>query len=230
MRFLLSILCFLLATSCFAYAQTSTPANLRALFVEDQRDRGVPLADDAVHTLPKGDAARLLNHDTTGMEKRDAERRATAKKLLGSEPRTGENLYYAAFIFQHGQNPEDYLFAHILATEAIDRGYDKAIWISAATLDRYLQSIGQKQVFGTQYLDEKYAWYLQHRNDPDMKDKIKTIGSGQTLEPYDTQLIPDSVRTDFCVPALSVQQQHIADVRAGKAKPEDLPRLEGCKR
>jgi hypothetical protein len=228
MRSLLSIFCLLYAATCFASAQTNTPT-LRALFVQDQRDRGVPLADDAVDILSKEEAAKLPKHDWTDVNKRDAERRATAKRLLDSEPRTGENLYYAAFIFQHGQDPSDYLFAHVLATEAIARGYDKATWISAATLDRYLQSIGQKQVFGTQYLDERYAWYLQHRNDPDMKDKIKSIPSGeQTLEPYDTQLIPDSVRADFCVPDLAVQQQYIVDVHAGKQ--EDLPRRENCKR
>lgn len=230
MRIVLGLCCFLLATSSLARTQTTSTPTLRSLFVEDQRDRGVALSDDAVHMLSDADAAKLPSHEWPEINKRDAHRRVEAKKLLATEPRTGENLYFAAFIFQHGQDSRDYLFAHILATEAIARGYTKAIWISAATLDRYLQSIGQKQVFGTQYSDEKYAWYLQHRNDPDMKEKIKTIPSGQTLEPYDTQLIPDTVRADFCVPPLAVQQQHIEDVRAGKAKPEDLPRLENCKR
>jgi hypothetical protein len=230
MRSLLSLFCFLFAASWFASAQSATTPTLRSLFVQDQRDRGVPLADDAVHELSAAEAAKLPHHEWPDITKRDEERRASAKKLLAGEPRTGENLYYAAFIFQHGQEPRDYLFAHILATESIARGYPKAAWISAATLDRYLQSIGQKQVFGTQYLDAKYAWYLQHRNDPDTKDKIASIPSGQTLEPYDSDLIPDSIRADFCVPALAVQQKHIADVHDGKAKPSDIPRMENCTR
>jgi hypothetical protein len=229
MRRLLPTLLFMFATSSLGHPQTIPAPNLRALFVDDQRDRGVPLADDAVHTLSKSETAKLPKSNWTDINKRDADRREAARKLLASGNNTGEDLYYAAFIFQHGQDPNDYLFAHILATEAMARGYDKAIWISAATLDRYLQSIGQKQVFGTQYLDEKYAWYLQHRNDPDLKEKIKTVPSGgQTLDPYDTQLIPDSIRADFCVPDLAVQEKYIADTRAGKQ--EDLPRREDCKR
>jgi hypothetical protein len=209
-------------------AQTSASPNLRTLFVDDQRDRGVPLADDAVHTLSPAEAAKLPKHDWPEITERDAERRALAKKLLAQGPTTAEGFYYAAFVFQHGQDPNDYLFAHILATEAISLGYTKAKWISAATLDRYLQSIGQKQVFGTQYLDEKYAYYLQHREDADLKDKIKTLGSQQTLEPYDTQMVPDSIRADFCVPALAVQQKHIQDERAGRS--EDIPRVPDCGR
>ena len=119
---------------------------------------------------------------------------------------------------------------HILATEAVGLGYSRAKWISAATLDRYLQQIGQKQVFGTQYVGENYAYYLEHQKDPDLEQKYKALTDQQTLQPYAPQVIPDAIRTDFCVPPLAVQQQHVAEVKAGKAKPEDLPRLKDCAR
>lgn len=227
MRSLLGILCLLFAISPLLSAQTFSTPNLRALYVEDQRDRGVPLADDAVHMLSKAEAAKLPTYKWPEISKRDEERRTAAKKLLASGDNSGEDLYYAAFIFQHGLKPNDYLFAHILATEAIARGNSKAIWISAATLDRYLQSIGQKQVFGTQYIDEKYSYKLQHRNDADLNEKLKAIPSQDTLEPYDTQLIPDSIRADFCVPDLALQQTYIDDVHAGKS--EDIPHRENCR-
>jgi hypothetical protein len=223
----------MLLAPLFAAAQTSkaTPSTLRALFVQDQRDRGVALAGDGVSTLSKEEASRLPEYGWPAIAKRDEERRSAAKAILARETApTGEDMYYAAFIFQHGQAPDDYLLAHVYATEAIVLGYTKAKWISAATLDRYLQSIGQKQVFGTQFSDEKWAYYMQHRNSPDLKEKLKSIGDSQTLEPYDEQLIPDTIRASFCVPSLAAQRQHIANARTGKEGPEDLPRLDECRR
>lgn len=229
---ILFALCMLL-TPLLGAAQAAnlSPSTLRALFVQDQRDRGVALADDAVSMLSKTEVAKLPVYDWPAITKRDGDRRAAAKAILAKESApTGEEMYYAAFIFQHGQLPDDYLLAHIFATEAIVLGYTKAKWISAATLDRYLQSIGQKQVFGTQFSDEKYAYYLQHRNSPDLAEKIKSIGDQQTLEPYDEGLIPDRIRASFCVPSLTAQKQHIENARTGKEKPEDLPRLDECRR
>jgi hypothetical protein len=218
----------LLATTGFA--QTPAPT-LRSLFVEDQRDRGQPLADDGVSTLPKEEASKLPTYDfEKEVPARDQARREKARALLAQPGLTGVDYYFAAFLFQHGQEANDYLFAHVLATEAVALGYTRAKWISAATLDRYLQTIGQKQIFGTQYVGENYAYYLQHRDDKDVLEKFKTLTSQQTLAPYAPQIVPDAIRAEFCVPPLSVQEQHIADVKAGKAKPNDLPRIENCKR
>lgn len=204
---------------------------LRELYVQDQRDRGVALADDGVSMLPKDQADKLPSYDwEKDVPKRDEGRREQARTLLAKPGHSGEDYYYAAFLFQHGQEADDYLFAHILATEAVALGYGRAKWISAATLDRYLQQIGQKQVFGTQYVGENYAYYLQHQHDPDVGDKFKALSSQQTLQPYAPQMITDAIRTDFCVPRLPVQEQHVADVKAGKAKPGDLPRLKDCAR
>jgi len=63
-----------------------------------------------------------------------------------------ESLYYAALIFQHGNCPDHYQLAHQLAERALQGGFDEARWIFAATLDRYLLSIGQPQKYGTQFL------------------------------------------------------------------------------
>ena len=64
---------------------------------------------------------------------------------------TGVDNRDAAWLFQHGENPKDYLLAHVLAVRAMALGETTASWIAAATLDRYLQSIGKEQIFGTQY-------------------------------------------------------------------------------
>jgi hypothetical protein len=229
MKFLVAAALLLLATTSFA--QSVGAPTLRDLYVQDQRDRGVALADDGVTLLPKEQAAKLPSYDwEKEVPKRDEARREQARAILEKPGHNGEDYYYAAFIFQHGQKADDYLFAHILATQAIALGYTRAKWISAATLDRYLQQIGQKQVFGTQYLGENLAYYLEHQHEPDVVETFKKLSDQQTLQPYASQLIPDTIRTEFCVPPVAVQQQHIEDVKAGKAKPADLPRLRDCVR
>ena len=121
---------------------------------------------------------------------------------------TAEDFHDAAFIYQHGQTPDDYLLAHVLATVAVQKGDSKSLWISAATLDRYLDSITQPQVFGTQY----------HSKDD----------SPVTQEPYNRILIPDQLRADFCVPSLDQQQKNLAEFKAGKYPAGILP--PGCTR
>ena len=101
--------------------------------------------------------------------------------LSNGQITTGSDLYEAAFVFQHGETAPDYLLAHVLALDALTKGFDRAKWLSAATLDRYLQLIGQPQVFGTQYpLDPK----LQH--------PITNGGrfSGRTQLPFDDTFLP----------------------------------------
>jgi hypothetical protein len=118
----------------------------------------------------------------------DREHRKRAKALLDSGAlASGDDFYHAAFIFQHGDKPEDYLLAHSLAVIAAARGRPDAAWIAAATLDRYLQSIGQKQVYGTQYMTR--------------------AGEAVTQEPYDRTLLSDALRAAMGVPPQAAQEK-----------------------
>jgi hypothetical protein len=144
--------------------------------------------------------------------------------LAGGGLKTGEDFYDAAFIFQHGETAEDYLFAHVLAMEAVLKGYDVAKWVAAATLDRYLQIIHQPQIFGTQYpLDP---------NKPHPPEDTTPAGrfKGRTQQPYDDTLLPDSVRTDFCVASRDQQKQVLAFMDTGKRPLGALMVSPGCKR
>lgn len=120
----------------------------------------------------------------------DAKRRDRTRALLTSGAlHTGEDFEHAAFVFQHGDSPTDYLLAHTLAMVAVTKGQPTAIWIAAATLDRYLQKVGQKQIFGTQFLsDPKNAW---------------------TQEPYDHALVSDSLRGQVGVPPVKLQEEQL---------------------
>jgi hypothetical protein len=150
-------------------------------------------------------------------------RRAQIRSLLAAGAiKTGEDYYDAAFIFQHGEAADDYLFAHVLAMDAVIQGYDTAKWIAAATLDRYLQKIDKPQIFGTQYPLDPNAPHPQ-------QDPHLVVLTGRTLAPYDEQLLPDTVRLDFCVPNVAQQKQNVDMFNAAK-RPTNTMLAPGCKR
>jgi len=147
-------------------------SEMQRIFDEDQKDRQPGIAKIDWSVVSKADTAH---------------REVTAKLLADGKLHTGEDFERAAFVFQHGEKPADYLLAHTLAMVAVSRGQGSAIWIAAATLDRYLQSIHQPQIYGTQFLTKK--------NEP------------TTQEPYDRRLIPDALRRSLGVPSQASQEE-----------------------
>ena len=216
-----------------SHAQTTRSApkspTLHQLYIQDQRDRGVTVTDpdpplDSTSTSKPPDQL-----DDKTLSQHDEQRRQQVRALLSEgKVTTARDFHDAAFIFQHGQSSDDYLLAHILAVEAVVKGDATSKWISAATLDRYLQTIGHKQVFGTQYLDKRLAYSFEHRSDADMTEKIKSIPDGMTQQPYDERLIPDALRLDFCVPNLEQQTINLAEFEKGLYPAGILP--SGCTR
>jgi len=134
--------------------------------------------------------------------KADEERRiATTALMKEGKLHTGHDFENAALVFQHGATSDDYLLAHVLAVVAISKGQSGAVWISAATLDRYLQSIHQPQVFGTQF--------------------ATPTNERTTQEPYARTLISDSLRGYVGVPTQAEQevQRHRYDSERGLTPP-----------
>jgi hypothetical protein len=185
------------------------PTNIHQLFLDDQHERTV-----------RGFAPAYGSN----VNVRDAMRREEARSLLAAgELKTALDFHDASFIFQHGDSLDDYLLAHILAIEAIVKGDASSKWIAAATLDRYLQAIGQKQVFGTQYLSKNYLYFLQQKGDPNAMKSPEAKEKEMTQEPYDRALIPDSLRGDFCVPTQAAQATNLRELNAGQPMTSRLP-------
>lgn len=149
-----------------ANSHDSNP-EMTAMFVADQNDRKADVIDWKM--VSAADAKRLER---------------TQQILNADRLHTGSDFNYAAFIFQHGHKPDDYLKAHLLALVAVARGRQDALWIASASLDRYLLSIGQSQVLGTQ----------------------SSAGSGEAAEPYNRMSIPDALRSALQVPTLPEQE------------------------
>jgi hypothetical protein len=152
-------------------SDTSNP-EMQRIFEADQKDRQPGVGKIVWGVVEKADAAR---------------REETRKLLADGKLHTGEDFERAAFVFQHGDAPDDYLLAHTLAMVAVARGQGGALWIEAATLDRYLNSIHQPQIYGTQFNFKP--------NEP------------TTQDPYNRGLVPDALRRSLGVPSQAAQEE-----------------------
>jgi hypothetical protein len=158
------------------------------LFAADQADR-----QDITHV------------NMAALAKADRERRQAVHALLDDgKLRTGADFFGAAFVFQHAETPDDHLLAHTLAIVAVKMGRPDALWIAAATLDRYLQEIGKPQIYGTQFQNP-------------------TGAAGATQEPYDRTVISDSLRDELSVPVLKDQETQRAGFDKQYGKPSVSP-------
>lgn len=182
LRLMAVIGCLFVASASFAAESTppaTSNAEMKAIFDADQADRS-------------GSVGRI---DWATVEPRDRARLARTRELLSAGAlQTGDDFYHAAFVFQHGATSDDYLLAHALAVAATARGRDRAAWIAAASLDRYLQQIGQPQIYGTQYLTHK--------------------GKPTTQEPYNRGLVPDALRTALGVATQAEQEKRRQELEA----------------
>lgn len=151
-------------------------------------------ADQAVRHQMTAERLRDRAFLQTMMAEDAGRRRRTRAILEVGGLRTAEDYRAAAFIFQHGSTPEDYLLAHSLAVAALAKGDAESAWIAAATLDRYLQMTGKTQIYGTQ--------------------TRKTPDGPATLDPYDRDLVPDALRTALGVPTQAEQDARLASLNA----------------
>ncbi|MCA9791892.1 MAG: hypothetical protein KC910_08850 [Candidatus Eremiobacteraeota bacterium] len=155
-----------------------------------------PQENQEMAEMFRQDQAARLNGpiDWDKVSKEDEARRKRVRELLlGGQLLEAKDFYRAAFIFQHGSQPEDFLLAHILAMNAMAGGDREASWIAAATLDRYLQAVGQPQVLGTQYRKLEGKW---------------------TQEPLHEELVPDQLRKALGVRSRAEQLETLEQYRA----------------
>jgi hypothetical protein len=155
------------------------------------RDRPTNAEMTAIFNADQAARSRPGPIDWKVVSAADEARRVRTQALLDTgQLHSGDDFYHAAFVFQHGQESADYLKAHALAVISAARGKSSATWIAAATLDRYLRSIGQPQVYGTQY----------SKNGPD---------SRWTQQPYQAELLSDALREATRVPPRSKQLERL---------------------
>jgi hypothetical protein len=162
----------------------------------------------AIYQADQGDRKGKVDWQAVGP--RDAARRQRVRQLIHQgAARTGKDYERAAMVFQHGETPDDILFAHVLATTALGLGNAEARWLAAAALDRYLHRIGQHQIFGTQFTN-----------------KDLRTSDGWTMEPYNRELLAPSLLDANCVPDREHQVEMLNAVRRGEEPP--APKQQPC--
>lgn len=189
---------FLMMLAGWGQAKKTPPAHpqadnleLRHLFADDIHDRGSEPFDFDENGKP---VPHKEWKESPDMQAHDAVRRKRVHEMLNEGTvRTINDYTWASFIFQHGETPDDYLLAHVLAMVAASKGDGMGRWIAAATLDRYLYSIKQPQVFGTQLV-------------PDGKGQIS---QGE----YKHELMSNSVRAAMCVISYEKQAEQAKQVQ-----------------
>lgn len=147
----------------------SSADELKRLFDEDQADR----------TTAPG-----KNIDWESVSMRDEAREQRVKELLrGGAFQSGADYYHAAMILQHSPEANDYLLAHDLCVIAISKGEQRAKWLAAASLDRFLMAIGRPQRFGTQFVSRRsFHPPKLVPVDPDIPDQLRRELNVPSLE------------------------------------------------
>jgi hypothetical protein len=169
------------ANRTYAVQPESTTPNpeMASIYEDDQKVR-------------QGDFAARTDWDT--IEKADRARRERVAALLAAGAlHTADDYWKAAFVFQHGDRSDDYLLAHTLGLVAVAKGDQGAAWIAAAALDRYLQSVHQPQIYGTQFLG---------------------VGPATTQGSYNRKLISDALRTELGVPTETSQAEQLKTMQS----------------
>jgi hypothetical protein len=175
---------------------------LLQLVVEDQWDRGNDMFGGRQVKNPETlDWKEIGTHD-------DQRHAAVRKMLTAGRIQSAQEYYFGALIFQHSSKPEDLMLAHVLAVTAVGKGSTEAKYMAAATLDRYLTTIKQPQVFGTQFFRRPGE-------------------QTSTMEPYDRRILSDGERAIWCVMPVSEQNRILKDVQNGK--PMFSTQITGCK-
>ena len=139
----------------------------------------------------------------------DRNRRARVEQLLMSDSVvTAGDCYHAAMVFQHGGDTLSYRRAYDLACRsvALDSTNEDALWLTAASYDRYLLSKGEPQWYGTQLLILNGVTYLQKIDTTRVTDADRVRLGVETLDQIHANLtaangddrgllqVPDSVK------------------------------------
>lgn len=120
---------------------------LAGLYEADQRER----ADRPAIGMPAYQELR----------ERDRQRRERVSELIALDAiSAAEDYYHAAMIFQHGDSVDDAWQAHVLARKGAELGHDRARWLAAAALDRWLMYQGRPQKYGTQFVPDGKRYRL----------------------------------------------------------------------
>jgi hypothetical protein len=150
--------------------QDERSGELRLLAAEDQKDR---------------ENWENISEEQLGLiMQRDLHRRMRVGEIFGEGCfKMPEDYMNAALIYQHGDTSDHFYQAFIWSKRAYELGSTSAQAFSALAIDRYLVSIGMKQLFGSQYFKlNQDACLCMQPVEPSFPNSTRKNYSGRTLE------------------------------------------------
>ena len=158
--------------------QTARSLELKTLVDADQKAR------EGWENMSEDEAVKLFQEDKT--------RRKRVGEIFGEGCfKTAQDYASAALIYQHGDVPDHYYQAFIWANQAVRLGDVTQKHLAALAIDRYLVSIGKKQLFGSQ---ASYGLAVPNKC--------------YCIEPVENTF-PDAIRLDYLGKTLSEQYSWI---------------------
>lgn len=152
-------------------ASAQSNKELEKIYADDQADRA------NMFTMPAGQIGKML--------KNDGPRRKRVREMIDAGAlTTAEDYVRAAFIFQHGGAPDDFLMAHVLGMIATKMD-GSGVGIAAMSLDRYLLNTGKPQIFGLDL---------------------------NATRPFNENLLTDGMRAAVCVPSVASRAKFLAAI------------------
>lgn len=99
--------------------------------------------------------------DYADLRQRDRNRRERARQILSeiADPESSD-FYHAAWLFNHGDEPDEARLAYELASESAASGHADAKWLAAAAFDRWCMYRGSRQKYGTQIVPDGIGYRL----------------------------------------------------------------------
>jgi hypothetical protein len=174
-------------SSVFSENRVSDPTYLSCLKQpEKQKSRSKELEDMVLaDQKERVDFENLSEEERLDLVENDLIRRKRVGEILGEGCfKTAQDYAGASLIYQHGDVPDHYFQAFIWAMRAVELGDEKQTQLVALTIDRYLVSIGKKQLFGSQlYASEATQWcFCMEPTEDSFPDSRRKEYTGYSLQ------------------------------------------------
>lgn len=140
-----------------SYAMNSNEQNPNHLNCIDKPELQLERSNELKELADADQKARdnwqhMTEKEIMEMRHTDLIRRKRVGEIFGEGCfKTQADYMSAALIYQHGNTPDHYYQAYIWSKRASELGDVYGKYFSALAIDRYLISIGKKQLFGSQY-------------------------------------------------------------------------------
>lgn len=122
----------------------------------DKDNADIKALVDADQAARQVDFSKLTPEELVKIERTDLDRQHKIRELIEKgAPNTAADFESCALVLQHGEDWNDYRFAHELCLAAIALGSKElAPWLAGASYDRMLRRASYPQRFCTQYFNE----------------------------------------------------------------------------